>query len=466
MSETLIGRIFGENIDNSFTFASKQLIDDSFVKVNKEDDCHSYLIGKVCKRVVHNPYCTTPEVIRYVNDDYDFHKDSLYIYNVDTLGTINRGKLSSDRIPALPGSAVYLASNKDIKTIYGIQAGDIDIGCLIDSSNCSVSVDINKLFNPHLFIVGKTGSGKSHFVKQLLKNTKECFWVFSPTDEYNHLSDSQNCKCVRNVSVPWNIDSMSYYLDLNASEETILYNAKEIIEKLFEADDSKCINCDDIDKSIKEYYSSIEKTLQPQMNIYDLISPDTASVEITNELPRFANSLINKLKRFRNLTFRQKASIGDMATTSVVFDLGNYSQLEQEWIIGSMLFQLKNSLTHSQSDRKHLIILEEAHNYVPSEKHTKCKNEIVKMSREGRKYGASLCFITQRPRFFDQTALAQSGNRVVFSLSNPDDIKHVMDEASIYDKELLGVIPRQRQGECAIIGDAFNGIVNVKINNS
>lgn len=100
---------------------------------------------------------------------------------------------------------------------------------------------------------------------------------------------------------------------------------------------------------------------------------------------------------------------------------------------------------------------------MPSERNTKCKNELVKLAREERKYGASLCFVTQRPRFFDQTALAQSGNKVVFSLSNPEDIKHVMDDACYYDSSLLRDIPQQRQGECVIVGDAYNDIVKTKI---
>lgn len=459
MSETIIGRVFGENIDDSFTFASRQLHNSSFVKVLKDGSTDSCLIGKVNKRVVHNPYCSSPEAIRYVSDNYDFHKDSLYIYYVEILGALANGRPSPERVPALPGSAVYLASDEEIKTIYGMQGDGINIGRLLESKDCSVSIDINKLFNPHLFVVGKTGSGKSFFVKKLLKESADCFWVFSPTDEYNFLFEKTSCKCVNKISVAWNISSVSYYLDLNASEETILRNVNKVIEKLFEKDKSTVISVSDVEKSIKEFYSSVEETKHQQLAFTDII-PSFPSNE---ELPRFANTLLNKLKAINTLSFCKKTTIDEFIATSTVFDLENYNQLEQEWIISSLLFSLRNHLTHKGYNKKHLIIIEEAHNYIPSDKYTKCKNELVKMSREGRKYGASLCFVTQRPRFFDQTALAQSGNRVVFSLSNPDDIKHVMDEASFYDKELLVKIPRQHQGECTIIGDAFNGIVGIKI---
>ncbi len=458
MSER-IGKVFGDNIDDSFTFASRKLSDINFVKVLEDGSTDNCLIGKVNRRVVHNPYCSSPEAIRYVSDNYDFHEDSLYIYYVEILGALSEGKPYPKKVPALPGSAVYLASNEEIKAIYGIHDDGINIGNLLESEKCSISIDINKLFNPHLFVVGKTGSGKSYFVQKLLKESADFFWVFSPTDEYNFLFEKSSCKCISKISVPWNINSMSYYLDLNASEETILRNVNKTIEKLFEIDKVAVINVSDVEKSIKEYYSSAEETKHQQLAFTDLIPSFTSN----DELPRFANTLLNKLKTIGALSFCKKSTIDEFYTSSTVFDLENYNQLEQEWIISSLLFSLRNHLIHKAFDKKHLIIIEEAHNYIPSDKYTKCKNELVKISREGRKYGASLCFVTQRPRFFDQTALAQSGNRVIFSLSNPDDIKHVMDEASFYDKELLVKIPRQHRGECTIIGDAFNGIVGIKI---
>lgn len=459
MSNTILGRIFGENIDDSFAFASKQLSDSSFVKVFKDGSNDSCLIGKVSRRIVHNPYCSSPEVIRYVNDNYDFHRDSLYIYYVETLGSLTNGLLSSEKVPALPGSAVYLASNEEVKAIYGLQDGNVEIGHLLEAGSCSVSINIDKLFNPHLFVVGKTGSGKSYFVKKLLEKSVDHFWVFSPTDEYDVLLNKSNCKCINEIPVPWNVSTISYFLDLNASEENILHKVNKTIDKYFEKDKTTVINISDIEKSIKEYFSSVKDQIPQQLALAGII-PSAAD---NDELPRFANTLLNKLKSINTLSFCKKFSIDEFVSSSSVFDLEKYNQLEQEWIINCLLFNLRNYLSHKKKIEKHLIVIEEAHNYIPSEKYTKCKNELVKISREGRKYGASLCFVTQRPRFFDQTALAQSGNRVVFSLSNPDDIKHVMDEASFYDKELLGKIPRQRQGECTIIGDALNGIVGVKI---
>ncbi len=85
------------------------------------------------------------------------------------------------------------------------------------------------------------------------------------------------------------------------------------------------------------------------------------------------------------------------------------SYSEQEvllYVYMTQLLYLKKSGSKS-FNKKYLIIIEEAHNYIPSVRSTLCKEAIVRVAREGRKYGISLCFITQRPRNFDQTAFSQ-----------------------------------------------------------
>ena len=446
----VLGRVYGENIDSSFTFVSKEFIESSFVRINKYAEGNAYAIGKIMRRSVHNPYCVTPETIRYINDDYSFKNDTLYTYSVICIGTIKNERLVREFVPAIPGSEVYDVDPKDLMNVYGIPDGGIVIGCLSEAPECTVSIDINTLINPHLFIVGKTGSGKSYFIKKILDKTDANFWVFSPSDEYNMLSQKDGYKEVKKIEIPWDINQISYFLELNASEENLL-NHIEI--------KTGVNSIEQITDRIKEHCSKSKDNFPGQVAL-DLSGLDMGLME----LPRFANTLIKKLKSINKIAFNNRASIKDLLDGAIIFNFEDYNQLEQECIINSLLFRLRKHLMSQKSNvSKHLIIVEEAHNYMPSERNTKCKNELVKLAREGRKYGASLCFVTQRPRFFDQTALAQSGNKVVFSLSNPEDIKHVMDDACYYDSSLLRDIPQQRQGECVIVGDAYNDIVKTKI---
>ena len=116
-----------------------------------------------------------------------------------------------------------------------------------------------------------------------------------------------------------------------------------------------------------------------------------------------------------------------------------------------------------ENTKRTIIIIEEAHNYVPSVKTTLCKEAIVRLAREGRKHMLSLCLVTQRPRNFDQTAFSQTGNKFIFALPHIDDVRHVLDDATYYSNDMLSHIQRQRVGECIINGDAFYGFFSLKV---
>jgi len=317
---------------------------------------------------------------------------------------------------------------------------------------CEVTLNVNKIFNPHLFIVGKTGSGKSYFTTRLLSRIDETFWVFSPTDEYSDLNPKAECYTLNNFTLELEPDDISYYADLNTSEELILKSAA------FQEDREYTYT--EFVEEIQNYYRKKNSGQLKQMT-FDFVSSNSTDVE----LPSYANSLINKLKNIRHLKFTKNHKILTVPKSSLVFDLGEYTQLEQECIMNYYLFSLlqRCKRTKPENRKKHIIVIEEAHNYVPSVRNTLSKSILVRLSREGRKYGISLCFITQRPRFFDQTTLSQSGNRIIFALPNPDDVRHIMEDIPFYKPELATDIQSQRVGECIIAGDAFHDILETVV---
>jgi DNA helicase HerA-like ATPase len=82
-----------------------------------------------------------------------------------------------------------------------------------------------------------------------------------------------------------------------------------------------------------------------------------------------------------------------------------------------------------------------------------CKDEILKLAREGRKYGLSLCLVSQRPRWVDPTALSQCGNFFIFRIQNADDKKHIFDSASLPDLVREVNISKFAMGEMVVTGD-------------
>lgn len=449
-----VGKIYGEVINEKFTFASKEFFEGNFVMIvdDEENENPVELVCEVVSKGISNRFLSTPEIVKYLDDNMDYQRDTIYTYSAVDIGTIKEKEITREKVVALPGKNVYSAEPDALKTVFGIEDGKLKIGFLKKMPLCSMTMDSKTIFNPHLFIVGKTGSGKSYFVKKFISNIDESFWIFSPSNEYNNIMTKMKSEKHSEFVLDLNVDNISYYVNLNASEEIILRSIN------FEA--NKIYSYKEIISEIYEHYKKKKSGKIEQLTL-DL--GENYSQEI--ELPSYANSLIGKLKSLRSLKFTKDSKAHPVPKSSVIFNLEEYSQLEQECILNYYLYKLlqRCKKTKEENRKKHIIVIEEAHNYVPSIRSTLCKDIIVRLSREGRKYGISLCFITQRPRFFDQTALSQSGNKMIFSLSNPDDVKHVMEDIAFYKPEFAMQIQKQKVGECIVAGDAYNDALEVVI---
>lgn len=449
-----IGRIYGDVIDNQFTFVTKVFFEGDFVKIKGDDnsDNPAELVCEIVSRSIYNKFMISPEMIKYMDNAMDLQKDTLYTYKVSVIGVVKNGKVSYDKVMPLPGKNVYTVDADILKQVYGITDTGVAVGYLKKMPGCRVTLEADRIFQPHMFVVGKTGSGKSYFMKHFLCDIKEKFWVFSPSDEYSNMDEKLKIKKMKEFVLALDIDNLSYYMNLNASEELILKNIEFKNNIIYSSKEMK--------EEIYNYYRDKQRGKSKQM-ILDL----GQEIEEEIDIPAYANSLISKLRNIRHLKFSKDSKKVSIPKESAIFDMSDYSQQEQESIINFYLFRLLLSYKKMKEEnrKKHIIVIEEAHNFVPSTRNTLSKDILVKLSREGRKYGISLCFITQRPRYFDQTALSQSGNKVIFSLPNPDDVKHVIEDIAYYKPELACNIQGQRRGECIIAGDAYNDVLELMI---
>lgn len=104
------------------------------------------------------------------------------------------------------------------------------------------------------------------------------------------------------------------------------------------------------------------------------------------------------------------------------------------------------------------ILLEEAHRYVQVDSDTSILgyNIFDRITKEGRKYGVVLGFITQRPSELSTTSLSQCSNYIVLRMFHPDDLKIVKAIShSISDTDVEKL--KSLSPGCALcFGSAFN----------
>lgn len=123
-------------------------------------------------------------------------------------------------------------------------------------------------------------------------------------------------------------------------------------------------------------------------------------------------------------------------------------------IIYDMLFWAKE-LPISGRKQPLLIVLEEAHLFLPEESDSPAHRTVSKIAKEGRKYGVGICIVTQRPTEVHSSVLSQCGTMFSLRLSNSKDRARV--EATMPDDlgALSGMLPSLRTGEGLVIGEAM-----------
>ncbi len=103
-----------------------------------------------------------------------------------------------------------------------------------------------------------------------------------------------------------------------------------------------------------------------------------------------------------------------------------------------------------------LVVCEEAHRYVPSDPDSgfgPTKKAITRIAMEGRKYGVSLCLISQRPSELSTNILSQCNTLFALRMSNERDqeiARRALPESAL---GLLNALPTLRTQEAVVVGE-------------
>lgn len=102
-----------------------------------------------------------------------------------------------------------------------------------------------------------------------------------------------------------------------------------------------------------------------------------------------------------------------------------------------------------------LLVIDEAHRFIPDGEDGSCHRVVTKVAKEGRKYGVGLMIVTQRPSEVDATVLSQCGTMIALRTTSPQDRARV---AAAFPDDLGGLVdllPSLRTGEGLFVGEAM-----------
>ena len=125
-------------------------------------------------------------------------------------------------------------------------------------------------------------------------------------------------------------------------------------------------------------------------------------------------------------------------------------------IYSKLFFNFATDLQERASFPIH-ILLEEAHRYVQNDSDLEVigYNIFDRITKEGRKYGVILGFITQRPSELSTTALSQCSNFITLRMYHPDDLRIIGSITSNLSADNLEQIKTLRPGMAMTFGTAF-----------
>ena len=220
--------------------------------------------------------------------------------------------------------------------------------------------------------------------------------------------------------------------------------------------------------SLEDIYYALEFALISEGNI----TSDIAYKQ-NNILKSRLHSIINSEKNYifkSNGYISKENYVSDLLHNTQIIDI-NLSGLDDRFakVITKLYSRLFFKYTTDGFQKNNLsinIVLEEAHRYVQKDSDIDVLgyNIFDRITKEGRKYGTLLTFITQRPSELSETALSQCANFVVFRIYHPKDLEIIKNMSTNVSNSNLEQIKSLTPGTGLVFGSGFSIPTLVKFN--
>ena len=123
--------------------------------------------------------------------------------------------------------------------------------------------------------------------------------------------------------------------------------------------------------------------------------------------------------------------------------------------IATLLFNKFANYKIRDRSRYLIFLIEEAQNFIPDKSYpvgsSLAKNKLSLIATQGRKFGLSLCLVTQRPSFIDKIVLSMCNTFFIHRIS-PDDVSYVRSVTGGLPESISRRLTRLNQGEMILTG--------------
>jgi uncharacterized protein len=388
------------------------------------------------------------------------------------------------------GSIAHRIRAADLRAIYSIRGVEgIEIGRLTQNETIPATANVRELVSRHFAVVGSTGVGKTTAVSMLLK---QCLRerpnlriiIIDPHNEYAaHFRKDSMVFDSDNLELPYWMFKFDEMVDIiyagrkpNPEESDALYEVIKSAKTRFSAASVSRLS------AIRRQSASEKGWVSADTPVPYRISD---AVQIIEEWmgkldPRYARADMRSLKhRFEALSHdpRYRFMFGKLLVedimTKVVSQTFRMPQngapvtivrlagLPNEVVnsVVSVLARMAFEIALWSDDNYEIALLcEEAHRYIPADLaqgFLPTRQAIGRIAKEGRKYGASLGVVTQRPSELDPTVLSQCSTMFAMRLANERDKGIISSAIGVSSEGAISFLSSIADREAIAFGEAI-----------
>ncbi|MBN2150740.1 MAG: ATP-binding protein [Candidatus Lokiarchaeota archaeon] len=362
------------------------------------------------------------------------------------------GTVEKSITPVSPGSSVQAMGHSMLEKFLGFNpVSGLHLGTM-EVDGLPVKVDLAKLFQKHLAVLAMSGAGKSYLVSVLLEELIKARGPMPPVvivdthGEYTAMFNASGVKKrfpgARVEVVGGSFIQVGTPFLSGGSFFNYMPNMSPVQGR-------------DLMRVFNELRQARKK-----FDLHDLVSALQADDKLGKKTKDALEGWLYQLEQYGMFSTTEHPRVDEIMKpgTIVVLDLSGLTSSKQKQIIVDYFASRAFYLRKSRSIPPFVLVIEEAHQFVPqaAAELAVARHTIETIAREGRKFFASLCLISQRPVNLNTTVLSQCNTQIILRVSNPYDLDHIRSSSEKITSEALKMISSLPVGSALIVGSAVN----------
>ena len=406
----------------------------------------------------------------------------------DATGTPQSFRRGISCYPSL-GDIVFRASKTELEKAYACDADTaIRVGHIQQDETIPAMIKIDEMLGKHFAVLGTTGTGKSCTVALILrrileKNPQAHILLLDVHREYaNAFQEYAEVITPDNMNLPFWLLNFDELVEIMIGQQANREADVEILRELVPLAKVRYMNNQRRDRNGivrgKDFTENTNVGVDTPIpyrtsDLTGLLEEYIGKLELRGELAPYKRlkSRIETISRdpryafmFGGLTVQDTMAqvlarlfrIPVNGKPIAILELGGLPG-EIINVVVSVLARLAFDFGVWSAGRIPItFVCEEAHRYVPIDKtlgFEPTKRAISRIAKEGRKYGVSLCMVTQRPAELDPTILSQCNTIFSMRLTNERDQDILRAGISDAAASLLEFMSTMGTGEAITFGE-------------